>query len=155
MFINIQKLPKYNIVCWATISLELNINIIFFSLLGYDCLFHNCYQITYSLPQFIGLLFNLTINFFFSLSLLGYDCLCVAGWEGDLCERERDECRTEGEGPCMNAAPCVDMFNDYRLVSSIQWLVRSVLSFRSIQIRWDIKVGWLVGDLLIMWPCDH
>lgn len=48
---------------------------------------------------------------------MGYWCEClVPGYEGLLCERERDEC-TSWE-PCQNGATCVDKFNGYRYFSS-------------------------------------
>ena len=44
---------------------------------------------------------------------LGYWCECtLPGYEGILCERERDEC-SDWE-PCQNGGTCVDMFNGYR-----------------------------------------
>ena len=44
---------------------------------------------------------------------LGYWCECLGpGYEGLLCEREKDEC-TDWK-PCQNGGTCVDKFSGYR-----------------------------------------
>eukprot|EP00937_MAST-01D_sp_MAST-1D-sp2_P005276 g5276.t1 len=41
----------------------------------------------------------------------GYGCQCHAGWEGEQCETNVDEC---APGPCHNDGTCTDLINDYK-----------------------------------------
>eukprot|EP00494_Astrolonche_serrata_P022810 UN23067 len=39
-----------------------------------------------------------------------YSCVCVAGFEGDMCETNIDDCSVNG---CMNGSQCVDGDDSY------------------------------------------
>lgn len=39
-----------------------------------------------------------------------YRCECQAGWEGQHCELEKNECQSN---PCLNGGSCVDRHNGY------------------------------------------
>ncbi|XP_062981542.1 protein eyes shut homolog [Elgaria multicarinata webbii] len=54
----------------------------------------------------------------FPAEQLGYQCLCLPGWEGPFCEAESNECDSS---PCKNNATCVDLFNDFRCVCAEGW----------------------------------
>ena len=45
-----------------------------------------------------------------------YLCVCLMGFEGDMCERKVNECLIQSEdasGPCGNSGVCVDGFNSF------------------------------------------
>ncbi|XP_033643609.1 protein crumbs-like isoform X1 [Asterias rubens] len=48
----------------------------------------------------------------------GFKCRCLAGYEGDLCEINIDECAS---GPCLNGATCNDGVNGYICVCAGGW----------------------------------
>ena len=50
----------------------------------------------------------------------GYDCLCVDGFEGVLCEVNVDDCADE---PCKEYEKCTDGVNSYRLVPPCRFLL--------------------------------
>ena len=41
----------------------------------------------------------------------GFDCLCVNGFEGDLCETNVDDC---AGGRCLNGGTCLDYVGSFR-----------------------------------------
>ena len=45
---------------------------------------------------------------------LGYTCACPAGWAGDNCETNINDCVTgAGASPCLNGAVCTDGLAKY------------------------------------------
>ena len=40
----------------------------------------------------------------------GYKCFCNLGWEGELCDREINECESM---PCLNGGQCIDQIAGY------------------------------------------
>ncbi|XP_038064211.1 fibrillin-1-like isoform X3 [Patiria miniata] len=50
---------------------------------------------------------------------LGYRCFCVAGYEGDNCQIEINECLSN---PCKNNAQCVNAVNAFSCVCTIGWM---------------------------------
>lgn len=54
--------------------------------------------------------------------LLRYACACPAGWSGDNCGINVDECvRVDGTSPCANGATCIDGMNSYACRCSAGW----------------------------------
>ena len=48
---------------------------------------------------------------FFKDTLGGFKCKCPAGFRGDRCEIDINECEID---PCKNGGECVDQTNDYK-----------------------------------------
>ena len=60
-------------------------------------------------------------NLFFPKNHPGsYQCLCVRGWTGEVCETIINDCSSQ---PCQNGGNCSDLINDYYCTCPVEYAV--------------------------------